>query len=83
MNRIETAVTNTAGQLRPLDSFGTSVPVATPYAVAGVLAGAYMIGAAVGCAEGHCVQDPADMNIPAGLPGLSASDLLEARRSAL
>jgi len=83
MNRIESAVTGTVDTIKPLDGITTTVPVATPFAVAGVVAGAFVAGAAVGCAEGRCVQDPDEMSTPAGLPGMAVSDLLQARSSAI
>jgi len=83
MNRIETAVSKGAEDLVPLETVNGISPALTPalFVVLGGLAVAF----AVGCAEGHCAQNPGEAIIPctSDMDQMSVGDLLQARRQAI
>lgn len=81
MNRIETAVATAAERLA-LESDPALAPIAT-VAIAAVVGGAFLAGAAVGCAEGRCSLEAESMKYVGDVDGMSVGDLLQSRREAL
>lgn len=83
MNHIESAVTRAATELAPLEAIQGFSPVLTPVLVAATAG--LLVGGAVGCAEGHCAQDPGNeaVHFTGEIAGMSVGDLLQARHDAL
>ncbi len=80
MNQIEAAVARAEGIMRPLEADASYAPVLTPVLVAATAG--ILVGAAVGCAEGHCHLTDATMNYT-GEREISVGELLQARNDAL
>lgn len=83
MNRLETAVTEGAKGMAPLESVTGMSPALTPAFF--VITAGLLVAGAVGCAEGHCAQNPGEPIISAadGMDEMSVGDLLQARRQAI
>lgn len=82
MNRIESAVTACVSGVTPLEFDSAAVPVATPYAIAGLALGAAALGYQVGYHDGSPFRD--DLSTASPTPGrlqaeVSSDDLLAAR----
>lgn len=80
MNQIETAVARAEGTMEPLEAHSSYAPVLTPVLVAATAG--LIVGAAVGCAEGHCHLSDTALNYT-GEHEISVGELLQARTEAL
>jgi len=85
MNRIENAVTTSVSEVTALELDSAAVPVATPWAVAGVAVGAAALGYQVGYNLGSTLEDELDseLSTPAQLKSGVSSDELLSTRSAI